>query len=276
MYLVMMKIEADCALPRDFDQFTSRSSYDHELMIVFPFKAISLMLSLMDNTFLRGREVGDIKSGVVPGMQFEAFHFLRSFCGTWPENRAMRTLLNATLLLGFATAQLHLRFLDSSKQPESLPSQSDNFSRFEGFGMIREHHSLSASLPTRKGNHYTLLEHRISLSFHGLLDAKYPPVFSLIVLRDTGGKRFEMFEGYGVEKKPLHVECSGRAAGLCAFQGMVWAALEKWHRGWQDVLDLLDNELSVSVSSSDLISSVACICPSCLYIHMAPLSLWDG
>ncbi|KAG6368181.1 hypothetical protein INS49_002382 [Diaporthe citri] len=56
-----------------------------------------------------------------------------------------------------------------------------------------------------------------------------------------------MFEGYGVEKKPLHIECSGRAAGLCAFQGMVWAALEKRHRGWQDVLDLLDNELSVSL-----------------------------
>lgn len=202
-----------------------------------------------------------VKRGGVSGMQFEAFHFLRSFCGKRPESRSTRTLLDLCSLSPFATIQMHIRFLYLKSGLELPLGDSRRFCAFKGFRMVREQHSLAASLPSEKGKHHSLLEHRLSFSFHGLLNTDHPSLFTLIILGDTGRGRLEMFEGHGIEGKPMHVECSGRAAGLRVFQGMVWAAVEKWQKGWLDVLDFLDNELSVSVSLPIFNRSLPFHCP---------------
>lgn len=186
-------------------------------------------------------------------MQFEAFHFLRSFCGKWPESRAIRTLSDCCSRLPIALIQMHIRFFHYANAPVTTFTEQRKGFRSPGLQMVREYHSLAASLPSETGKYHSIVEQRISFTFHGLIDENHPPVFTLIVVGDTDSGRLEMFEGHGVERKPLHVECTGRAAGLCVFQGMVWAAVEKWQKNWLDVLDLLDNELGVSVSVSILI-----------------------
>lgn len=229
-------------------------------MSVLSFASIALILSIIDTTFLRVEGPGCVRPNgntLHPWIKIEAFHFLRSFCGKWPESRAIRTLADALKFdHPLTTIQMHIRFLHYSDAPDVSYQREHKFCRCSGLKIVREHHCLAASLPGEKGKQYFLLEHRISFAFHGLIDPDHPPVFTIVALHDTGCEVLRIRDCYGggVERKPLHVEYSGRAAGLCVFQGMVWAAVEKWQRGWLDVLDLLDNELSVSVSVSLLTS----------------------
>lgn len=243
---------------RNFDQICNGARRGSERMSVFSFASIALILEIFNKSFFRRggpgipRYTGHI---LQPGMNYEAFHFLRSFCGKWPESRAIRTLSDALRpYFPFTTIQMHIRFLHYSDAPQVSYPREQKCCRRSGLRVVREHHALAASLPGDKENQHSLLEHRMSFSFHGLIDPDDPPVFTLVALHDTGRHELEIFDGDGVKGKPLHVECSGRAAGLCVFQGMIWAAVEKWQGAWVDVLDLLDNELSVSVSIPILIS----------------------
>lgn len=241
---------------RNFDQICNGARRGSDNMSVFSFSSIALILEIFETIFFRGEGPAVVKrTGPIlhPSMTFEAFHFLRSFCGKWPESRTIRTLSDA-LGLGspspLTSIQMHIRLLHYADAPGvSYPNQQKSCSR-SGLKIVREHHFLAASLPSEKGKQHSLLEHRMSFAFHGLVDPHHPPVFTLVALHDTGCRELEIFDDEGVEGKPRHVQCSGRAAGLCVFQGVVWAAVEKWQRGWLDVLDLLDNELSVSVSVS--------------------------
>lgn len=247
---------------RNFDQICNGARHGSERMSVFSFASIALILGIFDHVFFRGEGPGILKhTGHIlhPGMNYVAFLFLRSFCGKWPESRAIRTLSDVLRpCFPSTTIQMHIRFLHYSDAPQVSYPRKQKSCRRSGLRVVRERHDLAASLPGDKGKQQSLLEHRMSFSFHGLIDPDNPPVFTLVALHDTGRHKLEIFDGDGVERKPLHVECSGRAAGLCVFQGMVWAAVEKWQGAWVDVLDLLDNELGVSVSVSifDIISDV--------------------
>lgn len=239
---------------RNFDQICNGARRGSDNTSVFSFASIALILAIFETIFFRGEGPAIGRKGPIlhPSMTFEAFHFLRSFCGKWPESRTIRTLSDVLGSLSPLTSiQMHIRFLQFADVPEvSYPNQQ-KCCRRSGLRIVREHHFLAASLPSEKGKQHSLLEHRMSFAFHGLIDLNHPPVFTLVALHDIGCRDLEIFDDYEVEGKPLHVECSGRAAGLCVFQGMVWAAVEKWQSGWSDVLDLLDNELSVSVSFSN-------------------------
>lgn len=61
-------------------------------MSVFSFQSVALILAFIDNTFLRELEPGMVKRGGLLGIQLEAFHLLRSFCGKLPKSQAIRAL----------------------------------------------------------------------------------------------------------------------------------------------------------------------------------------
>lgn len=136
---------------RNFDQICNRARHGSQIISVFSFDSVALILALLDNIFLREEEPGMVKRGGVSGMQFEAFHFLRSFCGKWPESRSIRTLLDLCSLSPFATIQMHIRFLYLKSGLELPLGESRRFCAFKGFRMVREQHSLAASLPSEKG-----------------------------------------------------------------------------------------------------------------------------
>lgn len=222
-----------------------------------------MLLSLLDPSSSRGfhkQQFGPADWNP-PVDNTSAFDYVQVFSGPWPDPQNRRALLPGPWLhemTPLMCMELHVHFLRAIRSCGSFPAETKRFGQRDGFLMVRECHPLS---PLISGNsvldeaerYVFLLEHRVSLSFQGVLQDGTAPIFSIVSLHD--GDQHDNCYGFDIFELdensrtylPRLVPCEGRAAGLCVFQGMIWKIMLEWEKKWVEVLDALDLELRIEV-----------------------------